>query len=114
MNIKRGGIYLATLDPVIGKEISKTRPVVVMSNNKNNEFSGTVTILPITSKKVEKTFPFETFLPKNSGGLPKDSRVKGDQIRTLDKSRLIQFIGILDQELITQIEQAIKIHLDLN
>jgi mRNA-degrading endonuclease toxin of MazEF toxin-antitoxin module len=53
MTIKRGGIYLATLDPVIGKEISKTRP--------------------------------------------KDSKVKGDQIRILDKSRLIQFIGILDQ-----------------
>jgi mRNA interferase MazF len=114
MTIKRGGIYLATLDPVIGKEISKTRPVVVVSNNKNNEFSGTVTILPITSRHVDKNYPFETFLPKTSGGLPKDSKVKGDQIRTLDKSRLIQFIGILDQGLMSQIEKALKIHLDLN
>ena len=58
MNIKRGGVYLAALDPVIGKEISKTRPVVVVSNEKNNEFSSTVTILPITSKKYSENMPF--------------------------------------------------------
>jgi len=57
MNIRRGGIYLAALDPVVGREISKTRPVVVVSNDKNNEFSGTVTILPITSKNSQ----FESF-----------------------------------------------------
>ena len=50
MNIKRGEIYLAALDPVMGREIAKTRPVAVVSNDKNNEFSGTVTILPLTSK----------------------------------------------------------------
>ena len=54
MNIRRGGCFLATLDPVIGHEISKTRPVVVISNDKNNEFSGTVTVLPITSKNLRK------------------------------------------------------------
>ncbi|SPD75639.1 mRNA interferase [uncultured Desulfobacterium sp.] len=113
MNIKRGGIYLAALDPVMGKEISKTRPVVVISNDKNNEFSGTVTILPITSGNLAKIYPFETFLPKNSGGLPKDSKVKGDQIRTLDKSRLIRFLGVLDLEMIKRIEMALRIHLDL-
>ena len=57
MNIKRGDICLAALDPVMGKEISKTRPVVIISNDKNNEFSGTVTILPITSKNLEKIYP---------------------------------------------------------
>ena len=48
MNIKRGDICLAGLDPVLGKENSKTRPVVIISNDKNNEFSGAITILPIT------------------------------------------------------------------
>jgi mRNA interferase MazF len=57
MIINRGGIYLATLDPVIGRELSKTRPVVVISNDKNNQFSGTVTILPVTSKNIRKTYP---------------------------------------------------------
>lgn len=114
MNIRRGEIYLATLDPVVGKEISKTRPVVVISNDKNNEFSATVTILPLTSKNLEMVYPFEVFLSKGIGNLPKDSKVKADQIRTLDKSRLVSLIGKLEQGKIIQIEKAIKIHLELS
>jgi mRNA interferase MazF len=113
MNIKRGEIYLATLDPVLGKEISKTRPVVIISNNKNNLFSGTVTILPISSQNLDKTYPFEVFLTKGSGNLPKNSKVKADQIRTIDKMRIIKFIGELKKNQIDDIEKAIKIHLDL-
>jgi len=112
MNIKRGEIYLATLDPVLGKEISKTRPVVIISNNKNNLFSGTVTILPISSQNLDKTYPFEIFLPKGSGNLPKNSKVKVDQIRTIDKIRIIRLIGELEKNQIADIEKAIKIHLD--
>lgn len=113
MNIKRGEIYLAALDPVLGEEISKTRPVVIISNDKNNAFSGTVTILPISSQNLDKIYPFEVFLPKGSGGLPKDSKVKTDQIRTIDKARLIRLIGILSANEIVSIEKAIKIHLEL-
>jgi mRNA interferase MazF len=113
MNIKRGEIYLAALDPVIGREISKTRPVVVFSNNTNNEFSGTVTVLPITSKNTRKIYPFEVFLPKGTGNLPKNSKVKADQIRTLDKTRLIKKIGELEQKDISEIERAMKIHLGM-
>ena len=114
MNIKRGEVHLASLDPVVGKEIAKTRPVVVVSNDKNNEFSGTVTILPITSKKVEKVYPFEVFLSKGTGNLPKNSKVKADQIRTLDKSRLVTLLGKLSKREMDKIEQAIKIHLDFS
>ena len=113
MNIKRGGIYLATLDPVIGKEISKTRPVVIVSNNKNNEFSGTVTILPITSKNIQKIYPFEVLLKKGAGNLPKNSKVKADQIRTLDKSRIVKFIGKLEKKEMDLLDKATLIHLDL-
>ena len=113
MNIKRGEIYLAALDPVVGKEISKTRPVVIVSNDKNNEFSGTVTILPITSKNLKRIYPFEVFLSKGSGDLPKDSKVKADQIRTLDKTRMIKLIGKLRKGEIDEIEKALKIHLAL-
>ena len=112
MIIKKGGIYLATLDPVIGREISKTRPVVVVSNNQNNEFSGTVTILPITSKNTNKIYPFEVLLKKGSANLPKNSKAKADQIRTLDKSRIIKFIGALKKNEMCRIEKAIKIHLE--
>jgi len=113
MNIKRGEIYLATLDPVLGKEISKTRPVLIVSNDKNNLFSGTVTILPISSQNLDKIYPFEVFLPKGSGYLPKDSKVKADQIRTIDKMRIIRHIGALKKEEMNNIEKAIKIHLEL-
>ena len=114
MNIKRGEIYLAALDPVVGKEISKTRPVVVVSNDKNNEFSGTVTILPVTSKNISRVYPFEVFLPEGSGNLPKDSKVKADQIRTIEKTRLAKQIGTLGQKEISEINKAIRAHLGLS
>ena len=113
MNIKRGEVYLACLDPVIGKEIAKTRPVVVISNNKNNEFSGTVSILPLTSKHLEQTFPFEVFLSKGMANLPKDSKIKADQIRSIDKGRLFHLIGKVNNDAMASIEKAVKIHLQL-
>ncbi len=113
MNIRRGGIYVAALDPVIGRELSKTRPVVVVSNDKNNEFSGTVTILPVTSKNLRKIYPFEVLLRKGTGNLPKNSKAKADQIRTLDKSRIVKFIGMLQTSDMGQIGTAMKVHLAL-
>ena len=113
MNIKRGEIYLASLDPVVGKEISKTRPVVVVSNDKNNKFSSTVTILPITSKNIRKIYPFEIFLKKGKANLPKNSKVKADQIRTLDKCRILKLIGKLENKEMDLLDKAILIHLDL-
>ena len=90
MNIRRGEVYLAALDPTVGSEIAKTRPTVVISNNINNIHAATVTIVPLTSKAVEEVYPFEVVLPKGKAGLPKDSKVKANQIRTIDKSRLIK------------------------
>ena len=113
MSIRRGEVYVAALDPVIGKEISKTRPVVVVSNDLNNQFAATVTVLPITSMNLDKIYPFEVFLLKGSGDLPKDSKVKADQIRTLDKARLAKRIGKVDQKQITAIDKAMRIHLGL-
>lgn len=113
MNIKRGDIYVAVLDPVIGHEISKTRPVVVISNDKNNRYAGTITILPITSQNLEKIYPFEVFVEKGIGNLPKGSKVKADQIRTLDRKRLVKHIGSIDEFVLNQIDLAIKIHLKL-
>ncbi len=113
MNIRRGEIYLAALNPALGSEISKTRPVLILSNDKNNAFSGTVTILPISSQNLDRIYPFEVMLPKGSGNLPKDSKVKADQIRTIDKRRIIRLIGTLNRPEIANIERAVKIHLEL-
>ena len=113
MNIKRGEIYLAALDPTLGREISKTRPVIIVSNDKNNAFSGTVTILLISSQNLDKVYPFETLLPKGTGNLPKDSKVKADQIRTIDRARIVKHIGALGGTEMKDIEKAIRLHLDL-
>jgi len=113
MIIKRGGIYLAALDLAIGHESAKTRPVVVISNDKNNTFSGTVTVLPITSRSLEKVYPFEVAVEKGKGRLPKNSKIKADQIRTLDKRRLVKFLDALPVDDMVLIEKAVKIHLDL-
>jgi len=113
MNIKRGEIYFCALDPVIGKEIAKTRPAVIVSNNTNNKFSGTVTVLPITYGNIDRIYPFEVLIEKGSGNLQKNSKIKADQIRTIDKSRCITLIGKLEINKLQKIEKAMEIHLAL-
>jgi mRNA interferase MazF len=113
ISIKRGEIHLAALDPTVGREIAKTRPVVIISNDISNQYSGTVTILPITSQNLAKIYPFEVKLKKGAANLPKGSKVKTDQIRSIDKRRIVKRIGALDAESIDGIEKALKIHLDL-
>lgn len=74
---KRGEIWLASLEPVIGSEIGKTRPALIISNDRNNQFADTITVLPITSRTI-KIYPFETFLSKEESKLPIHSRVVVD------------------------------------
>jgi mRNA interferase MazF len=114
MNIKRGSIFLVNLDPVIGKEISKTRPVVIISNDINNKYSGTITILPITTKNIDKLYPFEVLLEKGEGNVKKKSKIKVDQIRTIDRSRFHSFIGSLNEKIMSDIKNALKIHLAIS
>ena len=113
MNTRRGDICLVALDPVMGSDISKTRPALIVSNDINNRFSGTLTVLPITSKNVRKIYPFEVFFQKGMGNLPKDSKVKVDQIRTLDKRRFVKFIGAVNVESMKRVEAALMIHLQI-
>lgn len=110
--ILKGEIYWADLNPTIGSEISKTRPVLIVSNNINNQYADTVTILPITSS-IGKIYPFEVFLPIGEGGLSNDSKAKANQIRTIDKQRLNQRIGKISDGKLSEIEQAILIHLEI-
>jgi len=97
----------------VGNEISKTRPVIVISNDQNNQFSTTITVLPVTSARIDKTYPLEVFLPMGEANLPKASKLKTDQVRTLDRSRFLKTIGELSKARITEIEEALKIHLAL-
>ncbi len=109
---KRGQIWFVSLDPVVGHGIGKKRPALVVSNDRNNQFADTVTVLPITSK-TEKVYPFEVLLSKEETSLPKDSKVKCNQIRTVDKKRLVNFVGTLSSEKLKVIEKALRIHLGI-
>jgi mRNA interferase MazF len=109
---KRAEIWLVRLDPTEGSEIKKTRPALIVSNDANNRFAGTVTVLPITDRG-EKIFPFEAALPLIGAGLSKPSKVKCQQVRTIDKARLIKRMGEARPDTILQIEEALKIHLGM-
>ncbi len=110
--IKRGNIYWVRLDPTEGAEIGKTRPAFVISNDINNEFADTVTIIPITSK-TGKVYPFEVLIPKGMANLPEDSKLKANQIRTVAKKRIRGVIGTIPADVLKEVEKAVKIHLDL-
>jgi mRNA interferase MazF len=108
-----GDIFDVNLEPVIGSETGKLMPALVVSNDINNEYAFTVTVLPITSQPASKQYPFEVLIPKGTAGLTLDSRVKADQIRTVDKQRLVSFRGALPPQYLTQTEKAMKIHLNM-
>ncbi len=109
---QRGEIWLVNLDPTTGAEIKKTRPAVVISNDLNNRYADTITVLPI-SDKGEKVYPFEVYLRAGSFGLSKESKVKCQQVRTIDKSRLIKSYGSIGRQELQQVEQALLLHLGI-
>ena len=108
--IQRGDVFLVNLDPVIGSEVGKTRPAVVLQNELANRTSPTVTVIPI-STKVERVFPFQVLIPEGEGGLTRESNVLCEQIRTLSTKRLLQHLGSLPPERLEQIRTALERHL---
>ena len=97
MRMYKWHIFLATLDPVVGSEQGKTRPVLIISDEEINQILPVVNVLPITSRKNNiRIFPNEVLIPANTGGLGKESIVLCYQIRTLDKKRLIKEMGIIE------------------
>jgi len=109
---KRGEIYIVCLDPTIGSEINKTRPALIISNDMNNQFSSTITVIPITSS-LSKIYPFEVYFSSKESGLIKNSKAKCNQIRTIDKKRLIEIKGKVSNKKIKEIEKALCIHLGM-
>jgi mRNA interferase MazF len=111
--MKRGEIYYANLDPTVGSEVNKRRPVLLVSNNVNNRANTLVTVLPITSS-IDRVYPFEVLLPAAESGLMKDSKAQAQQIRTLSKQRLIgKMLGQLTAEKMQAIDTAMRLHLNL-
>ena len=86
--MKKGEIYFANLDPTVGSEIRKTRPVLIVSNDKNNKHHTLITVVPLTSQ-IARVYPFEVLLIQEDSNLLKDSKAQCNQIRTISKERLI-------------------------
>lgn len=109
--MKRGDIYFANLNPTVGSEIKKVRPVLIVSNNANNKRSSTITVIPLTSN-AKKVYPFEVLLEKSDSSLAKQSKAQCQQIRTISKKRLgIKRVGKVDFQVMVKIEAALKLHL---
>ena len=113
MEIKRGDIVLINLDPVKGSEQGKTRPALVIQNDIGNKYSPTTIIAPVTSTIFSKEFPTNVKITDTGIGLEKDSTVLLNQIRTVDKSRIIKKLGKANDIIIKKVELAIKISLGL-
>ncbi len=107
IEIKRGDIFLVNLDPVIGSEQGKTRPVLIIQNDIGNIYSPTSIIASITSTVFEKEFLTNVFLDSKISGLDKDSTILLNQIRTIDKSRIIKKLGTLNKECIKKVDIAL-------
>ena len=112
--IKRGDIWLANLDPTIGHEIKKSRLAIIIQNDIGNKYSPITIIAPITSQDLDKIYPIEVLLNAKKSGLEKESKALLNQIRAIDKQRLIKKLGKVDEETIIKIDDAIKISLGLN
>lgn len=110
-NIVKGAIFYADLDPIIGSEQQGIRPVVIIQNEMGNKHSPTVLVAPISTKK-DKILPTH-ILVKQFDKIRHDSIVLLEQIRVLDKSRLKGYLGILDNETMEQVNEAIKISFEL-
>ena len=98
MTPERWSVWLANLDPVVGSEQGKTRPVLVPSDSRLNQILPVVNVLPITSRKSNRRiYPNEALIPAGTAGIELESVVLCYQIRTLDKRRLLRRVGDLSQ-----------------
>ncbi|KGG80520.1 PemK family transcriptional regulator [Caloranaerobacter azorensis H53214] len=113
MIVKRGDIYYADLSPVIGSEQGGVRPVLVIQNDIGNKYSPTVIVAAITSQINKAKLPTHIEISATDYGLPKDSVVLLEQIRTIDKKRLREKIGFFDDDMMEKVNECLKISLGL-
>ena len=109
-DLRRGDLYLCSFDPTIGHEIRKTRPALVIQNDIGNRFSPLTIVAAITSTVSSVPYPVEAIIePTASNGLDVRSSIRLDQIRTVDRIRLMKKLGQIDTGVTLQVEQAIRV-----
>ena len=112
--IIRGEIVIANLKPVKGSEQGGIRPVLVVQNDTLNKYSPTTIIAPITSKIYTKEYPTNVIIKKEDSKMKVDSTILLNQIKTIDKRRIIKKIVSLDNFTMNKVDRAIKVSLSLN
>lgn len=110
--IKRGDIFFADLNPVVGSEQGGVRPVLVVQNNVGNRYSPTLVVVPISTAK-KHDLPTHIKI-QCSKALYKNSIVLAEQIRTIDKNRLCRYIGSIDREMMSKINKAMRISIGVD
>ncbi|HLO51962.1 MAG TPA: type II toxin-antitoxin system PemK/MazF family toxin [Kamptonema sp.] len=110
---KRGEVYLVNFDPTRGSEIQKTRPALILQNNVANESSPITIVAAITSQFEDPLYPTEVLIKAPEGGVKQDSVALLNQIRSIDKQRLIKCLGTLSLETMKQVDRSIEISLGL-
>jgi mRNA interferase MazF len=114
VDVKRGDIIIVDLKHVRGSEQGGIRPSIVIQNDIGNKYSPLTIIAPITSKVFSREYPTNVFISKQDSKLDKDSTILLNQIRTIDKSRVIKKISSLSNFIIKKVDLAIKVSLDLD
>lgn len=112
MTIKRGDVFYADLDPIVGSEQGGIRPVLVVQNDIGNKYSHTIVVLPISSAKKSK-MPTHIHI-FDSRILPKDSVILAEQIRTIDRNRLQKYVGSLKYDIMEKVDIAVTISIGVD
>jgi mRNA interferase MazF len=113
ISIKKGDILLINFEPVRGSEQGRVRPALVVQNDVLNRFSPITIVTPITSRIYSKEYPTNVEITKFESGIKLDSTILTNQIRAVNKSRIIKKIGSLNHSSMKKVDLAIKITLDL-
>jgi mRNA interferase MazF len=110
---KRGDVYLVNFDSTIGSEIKKIRPALILQNDTANKYSPVTIVAAVTSFHGDKLYPTEVNVAAPTGALDQDSIVLLNQLRTIDKERLLKKLGMLDQETMAKVDTALLISVGL-
>lgn len=115
--LRRGDIVLASLDPSVGTEANKTRPVLIVSNPTLTEVvsrrqRGVLTVVPLTST-IDRIWATEVLIPASESGLNSDSKAQPEQIRAIDVVRVVRAVGRLSHERMAEVDESLRIHLAL-
>ncbi len=113
MIVKRGDIFYADLSPVVGSEQGGVRPVLIVQNDIGNKYSPTVIAAAVTSQINKAKMPTHIEIDAEAYGLAKDSVILMEQIRTIDKKRLKEKIGHIDEDLMEKVNEALSISFGL-